>query len=84
MNEIKRFACIVHVDELGGGMVESPTGPWVHLTTYLDRADAVRARAIRDAAVDLTNAPIADTRVAAQEWLMAYADRIAPLDEKAI
>ena len=53
--------------------------------TVVERHDSkVRARAIRDAAVDLTNAPIADTRVAAQEWLVAYANRIAPLDEDAI
>ena len=44
----------------------------------------VRARAIRDAAVALVNAPIGDSTAQAVEWLLAYANRIAPLDEAAI
>ena len=67
-------------------LLEVRTGETDNALTIVARHDSkVRARAIRDAAVDMVNAPIGSSNVGqAIDWLLAYADRIAPLDEVAI
>jgi len=53
------------------------------LLTVVRHDSKVRARAIRDAAVDMVNAPI-DSSTAGQaiDWLIAYANRISPLEQE--
>ena len=50
---LKRFACEIRIDNLGGGMVESPTGVWVHLATHLDEIDLAELRGAARLAMDL-------------------------------
>ena len=67
-------------------LLEVRTGETDNALTIVARHDSkVRARAIRDAAVDMVNAPIGSSNVGqAIDWLIDYANRISPLDEVAI